>query len=48
MREWINQYAEAYPLIANILIFAVIIVCLLIIRKFALNRLYKRFNESEN
>ncbi|MFC6463848.1 mechanosensitive ion channel family protein [Marinilactibacillus sp. GCM10026970] len=48
MREWINHYTEAYPLIANILIFAVIIVCLLMIRKFALNRLYKRFNESEN
>lgn len=48
MREWFNQYAEAYPLVTNICIFIIIIVLLLMIRKFALNRLYQQFNESEN
>lgn len=48
MREWITQYAEAYPLITNIIIFVLIVVLVLIIRRFTLNRLYKRYKASEN
>lgn len=48
MRDWIIEYAEAYPFVTNILIFVTIIVLLLGIRRFILNRLYKRFKGSEN
>ncbi|WP_208559757.1 mechanosensitive ion channel family protein [Marinilactibacillus kalidii] len=48
MREWLNPYIEAYPLIASIVVFAIIILVLLMTRKLVLNRLYKQFNESEN
>ncbi len=48
MREWVIDYAEAYPLMTNILIFVFILVVLLLIRRFILNRLYKRFKGSEN
>ncbi|WP_368645675.1 mechanosensitive ion channel family protein [Alkalibacterium putridalgicola] len=47
MREWITQYAEAYPLISNIIIFILIVALVLIIRRFTLNRLYKRFKGSD-
>lgn len=48
MREWFNQYAEAYPLITKLSIFIIVILLLLMIRRFALNHLYKQFNESDN
>ena len=48
MREWVIDYAKAYPLMTNILIFVFILVVLLLIRRFILNRLYKRFKGSEN
>lgn len=48
MREWIDQYREAYPLVANIIVFILIIIFILMIRRVVLNRLYKQFNHSEN
>jgi len=48
MREWIIQYTEGYPLVTNIVIFILIIVFLLMIRRVILNRLYKRFKGSDN
>lgn len=48
MREFIAEYTEAYPLLTNIIIFVIIIVFLLMIRRFILNRLYHRFKGSEN
>ncbi|WP_080147301.1 mechanosensitive ion channel family protein [Marinilactibacillus piezotolerans] len=48
MREWIDQYREAYPLVANIIVFILVIIFILMIRRVALNRLYKQFNHSEN
>ncbi|WP_423188342.1 mechanosensitive ion channel family protein [Alkalibacterium sp. f15] len=48
MREWITEYTEAYPLVTNIVIFVLIIVFLLMIRRLILNRLYRRFKGSDN
>lgn len=48
MREWIDQYREVYPLVANIIVFILVIIFILMIRRVALNRLYKQFNHSEN
>jgi len=48
MREWITNYAEAYPLITNVILFILLVIVVLIIRRFTMNRLYNRFKSSEN
>lgn len=48
MKEWIKQFIEANPLITNIIFFALIVIIILIIRRFTMNRLYKQYKSSEN
>lgn len=46
--QTIRTYAEAYPVIANIIIFAVVAVTLLILRRFLMNRMYNRLKNTSN
>ncbi|MGO1356766.1 mechanosensitive ion channel family protein [Alkalibacterium gilvum] len=48
MREWIKHFIEANPLITSIIIFVLMVILILIIRRFIMNRLYKKFRASEN
>lgn len=42
MREWIKHFIEANPLITSIIIFVLMVILILIIRRFIMNRLYKK------
>ncbi|GAB2480620.1 mechanosensitive ion channel [Alkalibacterium psychrotolerans] len=46
--QTIRTYAEAYPIIANIIIFALVSVVLLILRRFLMNRMYNRLKNTSN
>lgn len=46
--QTIRTYAEAYPIIANIIIFALVSVVLLIVRRFLMNRMYNRLKNTSN
>lgn len=48
MREWMSEFAAAYPLLTNILIFILLAIILLIGRRVVLNRLYRRLKGSQN
>lgn len=46
MQNWINRYTEAYPLVANIIIFALVTIILLVLRRIVLNRMFKRMKRT--
>lgn len=46
--QTIPAYAESYPIIANIIIFVLVAVVLLILRRFLMNRMYNRLKNTSN